>query len=56
MAENIKENPGAVKGGQAVEEIPAENRWTITTQGLTARYDSIKNNLKFKSCQNFNNL
>jgi hypothetical protein len=38
MAENIKENPGAVKGSQAVEEIPAENRWTIATQGLTSAY------------------
>jgi len=38
MAEQIKENPGVVKGGQAVEEIPAENRWTIATQGLTGAY------------------
>ena len=38
MAENINENPGAVKGGQAVAEIPAENRWMIATQGLTGAY------------------
>ncbi len=38
MAENINANPGAVKGGQAVAEIPAESRWTIATQGLTGAY------------------
>jgi hypothetical protein len=38
MEEKIIKNPGAVKGSQAVEEIPAENRWTIATQGLTGAY------------------
>lgn len=38
MAEKIKRNPGKVKGSQAVQEIPAENRWTIATQGLTGAY------------------
>ena len=38
MEEENMKNPKVVKGSEAVENIAAETRWTIATQGLTGAY------------------